>query len=293
VLLPSPSRAPVDTLTWPSALIVWGPGSWSDLHRHHCVQLVMALHGRLRMRERARQRWIPCGAVLMKPDAWHEVDARGTDVLIAFVEAESDFGAALLTRLTTNVTPVPDETVRAWRCELFAEGRNAGRTGGERSSRPGLEVGEAGHAAAIDKARVEQWVTQTLLQRGTSPSIDRRIKRALRIVRDNLIGSDDEPDAAKPKLLSLEVLAETVGLSTSRFMHLFTTSVGIPLRPYILWLRLQRAAAEIARGHSITAAAHAAGFADAAHLTRTFRRMLGATPRQIAQRGLAARDLHV
>lgn len=259
---PGPSDPPAEAFTWPSALIVWGPGSWSDLHRHHCVQLVMALEGRLRLRERARGRWIECGAVLVKPDAWHEVDARGTDVLIAFVEAESDFGVALLAQLTSDATPLPDDTVTSWR----------------------MELGEPGE---IDKTRVERWVTRTLLQGRVPPSIDRRIKRALKIVRENLT----EPDA--PARLSLESLAEAVGLSASRFMHLFTTSVGIPLRPYILWLRLQRAAGEIAQRKSITEAAHAAGFADAAHLTRTFRRMLGATPRQIARRGLAARDVHV
>jgi hypothetical protein len=30
-------------LLWPAAIVVWGPGYVSAAHRHHCVQLVMAL----------------------------------------------------------------------------------------------------------------------------------------------------------------------------------------------------------------------------------------------------------
>jgi AraC-like DNA-binding protein len=67
-------------------------------------------------------------------------------------------------------------------------------------------------------------------------------------------------------------------------MHVFTESVGVPVRPYLLWLRLQRAACDLVNGASVTTAAHAAGFSDAAHLTRTFRRMLGTTPTDIALR---------
>jgi len=55
-----------------------------------------------------------------------------------------------------------------------------------------------------------------------------------------------------------------------------------PQRPYILWLRLQRAAGDMTDGASVTSAAHRAGFSDSAHLTRTFRRMLGATPSDLA-----------
>ena len=98
---------------------------------------------------------------------------------------------------------------------------------------------------------------------------------------------------AEADAVSLRVVATSVGLSPSRFMHLFTASVGIPLRPYILWLRLQCAAGELARGKSVADAGHAAGFSDAAHFTRTFRRMLGATPRQVLRRGFAARDFRL
>ena len=88
-------------------------------------------------------------------------------------------------------------------------------------------------------------------------------------------------------------VAASVGLSASRFLHLFTTSVGVPLHPYVLWLRLQCGARELARGTSVAEAAYAARFSDAAHFTRTFRRMIGATPRQLLQRGLAAPDFHL
>ena len=65
-------------------------------------------------------------------------------------------------------------------------------------------------------------------------------------------------------------------------MHVFTESVGIPLRRYLSWLRVQRAVRLIVAGASATEAAHIAGFADASHLTRTFRRTLGQTPRELA-----------
>jgi transcriptional regulator GlxA family with amidase domain len=61
-------------------------------------------------------------------------------------------------------------------------------------------------------------------------------------------------------------------------MHVFTTSVGTPLRPYLAWLRVQRAAMAIISGNSLTDAAHTAGFSDAAHMSRTFTRMLGIAP---------------
>ena len=60
---------------WPAAMIVWGRGFRSEAHRHHCVQLVMTLRGDMRVRGGPEQRWMKCGAALVRPDAVHEMDA--------------------------------------------------------------------------------------------------------------------------------------------------------------------------------------------------------------------------
>jgi AraC-like DNA-binding protein len=67
-------------------------------------------------------------------------------------------------------------------------------------------------------------------------------------------------------------------LSTGRFRHLFVRETGVAFRPYVLWLRLNVAIECSMQGRSWTEAAHEAGFADSAHLSRTFRRMFGMNP---------------
>jgi AraC-like DNA-binding protein len=78
--------------------------------------------------------------------------------------------------------------------------------------------------------------------------------------------------------ISLESAAEKAFLSPSRFAHLFKEQVGLPFTRYMLWRKLTRAMVGIASERTISAAAHAADFADAAHLTRTFHQMVGMAP---------------
>jgi AraC family transcriptional regulator len=84
--------------------------------------------------------------------------------------------------------------------------------------------------------------------------------------------------ASEDLRISVEDAAATVFLSPSRFAHLFKDQVGLPFRRYMLWRKLTRAVLSVGREGTIAAAAHAADFADAAHLTRTFYQMFGLSP---------------
>ena len=66
--------------------------------------------------------------------------------------------------------------------------------------------------------------------------------------------------------------------SESHFRHLFVSGTGSSFRAYLLWLRINLAIDAAMAGASWTDAAHAAGFADSAHLTRTHKRMFGIEP---------------
>jgi AraC-like DNA-binding protein len=110
--------------------------------------------------------------------------------------------------------------------------------------------------------------------------VDPRVERVMRMLGRHSLDT---------RTTSLLELSRVAGLSPSRFAHVFSESMGTPLRPYMRWLRLQRAARELVMGRSVTQAAHVAGFSDAAHLTRTFRRTLGATPRELIQRATTER----
>ena len=70
-------------------------------------------------------------------------------------------------------------------------------------------------------------------------------------------------------------LATSAALSPDRLTHLFTEQVGIPLRAYRRWVRWLLAANALQNGATLNDAAHEAGFADAAHLHRTFRDQFG------------------
>jgi AraC-like DNA-binding protein len=87
-----------------------------------------------------------------------------------------------------------------------------------------------------------------------------------------------EIEAAEDLNIRLGQVTKSTGLSASRFRHLFSAQVGMSLKSYLLWSKLQRAIQSLATNSSLTSAAHAAGFADSAHLSRTFRRTFGLSP---------------
>ena len=248
-----PALSQVELPLWPPILATRGAGSRSALHAHHAMHLVLCLDGTLRARTRSTARWAFAAGVLTAPNVLHAIDAEGIEILLVFFDPQSDAGESLL--------PALQEPVRL----LSSRERDAL----VRNAQPEKIMSTDGI----------EWTRRVVATLGRAPvasrrSVHPRVRKLLRILRT--MPADEDR--------SLVALARAVGLSPSRLMHSFTTSIGIPLRPYLAWLKFQRAAGAIVTGTPLGRAAHAAGFADAAHMARTFRRMFGVSPSSLRQR---------
>ena len=81
-----------------------------------------------------------------------------------------------------------------------------------------------------------------------------------------------------------EVLARQIGLSTSRFIHLFTSELGAGVRRIKQYYRFKLAVHSVAAGGSLTTAAHHAGFADSGRFSRAFLDTFGLNPASVLLR---------
>ncbi|WP_129309443.1 AraC family transcriptional regulator [Streptomyces sp. L2] len=92
-----------------------------------------------------------------------------------------------------------------------------------------------------------------------------------RTVRDRLADELTAPP-------SLALLASDLGLSRYQLLRAFRTTMGIPPYAWLAQHRVARARELLAAGLRPAEVAPLVGFADQAHLTRWFRRVLGVTP---------------
>ncbi|WP_405164365.1 helix-turn-helix transcriptional regulator [Nocardia sp. NBC_01499] len=86
------------------------------------------------------------------------------------------------------------------------------------------------------------------------------------------------PERIEAGPVRLRDVAGAVGMSESRLAHLFAQEIGLAFRPYVRWLRMSRAIDQVALGHTLTDAAHTAGFFDGAHFTRVCIKTFGLSP---------------
>ena len=82
--------------------------------------------------------------------------------------------------------------------------------------------------------------------------------------------------------VSLAELSTVAGLSRFELVRRFTAQVGLPPHAFQIDLRVNRARRLLHAGHAPAEVALSCGFADQAHLTRTFRRHVGITPGRYA-----------
>lgn len=207
-------------------------------HSHHAVQVLLS--------DEPQPLWTAasgwqdvCGAVI-GPELSHQLGSNGQPVRLLYVEPHSDAGRRLMAGLADGLRVLMPEELEA--------------------------------AQLVTKADVEPDVA---LAEALSPSTavpcaskgDQDIEAWIAALPVTL-----------PEHLTAAACARQMGLSSSRFLHRFRAHTGLPLRPYLRWRRLLVALRAAMQGASLTEAAHAAGFSDAAHFARTFRRHFGMTP---------------
>ncbi|MFC4172526.1 helix-turn-helix domain-containing protein [Microvirga sp. GCM10011540] len=213
-------------------------------HAHHAIQITLSAGGRFAIRTEGERAEGP--VVLVAPDMSHALEPEGRIALL-FVEPESRAGRTLMHRLAGATVTRLDGALSA-----HAPRRLSGIWSDPRP--------DDGAIAALGQSILEDIVGSALPPRPLDP----RIMRALDWISPRLGGR-----------IALAEAATVACLSDDRFRHLFADEIGLPFRTYLLWRRLMLAVERTAAGSSLTAAAHEAGFADSAHLSRTFSRTFG------------------
>lgn len=240
-----------DFIPWEGGCLLIGRAlDITPAHAHYAIQLAFGSRPGIRFRPDERTEWTEYEGVFIPSRQPHTMDAtRVAPSAVIFVEPETWQGRALAEAYSDGgITALSPELFNTSVTALFATWRAHGNS-------------EATASAA-------QAVIDALAQGSrTRPVSDQRILRAVTYIRSHLDGP-----------LTLEEVAREACLSPSRFRHLFIEQTGTALRPYILWRRFLLAWEVVMRGGSISTAAHTAGFADAAHLTRTSNRMFGFPP---------------
>jgi len=247
----SVASRPFHFVAWDGGCLFIGHGGGIvPAHAHYAIQIAFGSEPGIRFGAGEQDAWTEYAGAIIPSRQPHAMDVtRVAANVVLFVEPETRQGRALTERwLQHGIAAIPDALFAEVAPPLFAA------------------YFEERTTAAVE--REARRVVQVLTG-GVEPAVvtDERILRAVAHIKAHL----DAP-------LTLDDVAEVAYLSPSRFRHVFVEQTGVGLRPYILWRRFLRVWELLTAGESLSTAAHAAGFADAAHLSRTSRSTFGFPP---------------
>lgn len=228
-----------------------GPAGDTTPHAHHAVQVGIALDTPFRLRH-AGQTWNEFEGVVVAANATHQLDGHWGDLVLFYVEPESIDGRRLLEMQSGAIHSLSPSTIAAVRAAVS-------------------QIANQPPTPASMSALFAELMQSIGLSRDASKPTDERVERAVRQLR-----------SAPRAQLTMSDLARSVGLSASRFRAVFRREIGMSAQSYVVWLRINAACDALAQGASLSEAAYQAGFSDAAHFARTFRRTFGLAPSQLA-----------
>lgn len=222
------------------------------VHEHHAIQIAISLENEIEVISSSSV--MKYKAVIINSDELHECRTHDNAFLLINIDPENKIGAGL------KKTYLSDQRIAALPESIIEELLE--------NIEP-LLVNNISADLIFDT--ILQFL-QKLSDTDENKSMDGRILKILEVLRQPGNGT-----------LKIENLSALVHLSPGRLIHLFTEQVGIPVRKYILWTRLLTALQHIFNGSNITDAALEAGFSDAPHFNRTFKRMFGQSPSILLQ----------
>ncbi|MGQ0540789.1 MAG: helix-turn-helix domain-containing protein [Blastocatellia bacterium] len=257
VMRSSKDNTPTQETNWRGNVLLWdeqaiflGLAAEASLHESPAIKVCIALDRNFFLRKANEESWTEYDSAIISPGQPHAIGGRHNRMAMLVLVPEATLAQPLIPTISRQgITRLSSRIVSNVR-SIFAD----------------LERKTSLSDSSEDICRqMIEAITEN--EPVSNPSIDSRVAQSINWIRSGReIG------------VSVKEIAAGVELSESRFSHLFTENVRVPVRRYLLWLRLRDAIHLLARGGSLTETAHAAGFADSAHLTRTFRGMLGITP---------------
>lgn len=230
------------------------------MHRHAASVCVVALDGVVHVRSTREEEWCSDRSAVIPAGHTHALDARGAVVGVIYNDPHEPY----FRRLSPLGQGLPS-TLEREAASSLAE-----------SLRYLFFAQPADHLRCL--SRFEEAAASALEAYASRPVLDRRVRRVVAVMREDLSRSP-----------TLDELAQVVALSPSRLLHLFTEQTGVPLRRFRIWLRFRHALEAFASGASLTTAAVDAGFASSAHFSHAFRAMFGVSASSVLQAGFKPR----
>lgn len=240
-----------------TAILIVGSEVLVTYHRHHALQVSIALDNPFRLSWETAEGATKNGAfeaVVIAPDVNHSLDGAGGLQALLLIDPEHRCAQQLKEHWLGDeaIAPLPS----ALRSQLIKS----------------LTVESLGGRGRSSLKLIPNLLDRLVPRNSGLASMDQRVRQALDYLQSQPI-----------KCITASELSSAVHLSESRLAHLFKQQVGIPVRRYLMWLRLMDAIEWAFAGHSLTDAAAHAGFSDSAHFSRTFQAMFGLQPSLVVQ----------
>lgn len=222
------------------------------LHKHSMMQFFISKEDNIHIQVLDKE--IDCKAILVGRNIPHSFESRGVLHFTMLVDSTSYLGEQLTDKyLSEKPFYIFKENALLKSCESLWDNRQL-----------------------TDKEEYQRFIEAFFgylnIQKGYSSKFDERIKKVLKLIAESNLGE-----------VPISYLANQAALSESRLSHLFKEEAGIPIKNYLVNMKLLRAYVKLFETGNVTEAAMYAGFDSPSHFALTSKNLTGMSARNISK----------